>query len=675
MIEVFYDLFVVYCSSFFFGIGLYELIVPEALKSRSLFLLLPAGLGLLVISIVDAYLVYASLNVRLSLYVCAGVGTGTLILALLRNRGYSNGFLQRIRDLKSLSRYKVALFAVLLCAILAPTLKANIATTPYRIGIDQVGYAESAQFLVEGGTLERARANLLKGLQSNNLPLAEAKNIRSLNFGTYVDTEFLLKAMRWGFPGVVASLTELTGSAHAFKIEFTVLIFSYALLVGLAFHVLQRTFLLPPTIAFAGIVVLALNCNLLNVYYEGELAEIFILPYFLMMFALYSDARADRFTAPAVGKVQTILKPLLLLAFLTAGMFSAYNEAMLLFCALFYLVMLLDFCFYRRTSRQAMLMMMMGLGAGFLAVLPFSWHWFVYTVANLQGLARAGFWQPHWASLAEILGLLDMYRQIGYQLFERSIINEIASVTLSVGALAILCRFVLKNRHVDKALWIAPFIIVLVAYLKTHFIDGILNYPYMKVYTILLPLLVIPALAALYDYAQRKGPFVRYGQFLPLFTVTLTGILYIGQYLVQGHYVTRDMFSMYGYNGTRRFNEFAVVTQQQDIAEYMLSPLISMNWLNQSTVPTSIEPAVNKDVLIILSNTQLACRTCFVKRYHKQIVYKNPSYVFFNTGLTVAQFCPVDVRAYRIDATPKSWKNLPMNQCRSFGSLNLPYVQ
>ncbi len=676
MIEVLADLSLIYLFSFFSGIGLYEFIVPTIYKTRSLFLLLPAGLGILLTSIISAYLVYASLNINFSIYISLGIGACTLTAALLRSRGHMSDFYERLRDIGGISSVKIVLFVALLAVLLAPVLNAGMPTTPYRIGIDQVGYAESAQFLVEGGTLAKARANLLTGLQTHDLALAEAKNVRSLNFGTYVDTEFLLKAMRWGFPGVVASMTELTRSGHVFRIEFLLLILSYAVLIGLVVHTLRRHFMMPFSIAFAIAAALALNCNLLNVYYEGELSEIFILPYFLMIFIVFLDARVVRTTSKSLfPNLLADSQPILLLAFLTAGMFSAYNESMVLIFALLYLIVFLDFCFYRRTSQRAMLVMASGLGMGFVAILPVSWRWFVYTAANLQGLARAGFWQPHWASLAEILGLLNMYTQVGYQLLGRSIGNEVVSIGLSLVAVALMLRFILKAKDLDRSFWVAPFVLILAIYLKTHFIDGILNYPYMKVYTMLTPLLVVPAFAALYDYARQKGSFVKFVQYFALATVMSTGLIYIGQYLAQGHYVTRDMFSMYQYNGARRFDRYAIITPQQIIASYMLSPLISMNWLNQSTVPTYIAPAMSKKVIVVLSNDQLTCRICFIMRYGKQIVYSNPSYIFVDTGMTVARFCPVDAAAYKINADRRQWTGLPMNQCKDLTSLNLSYLQ
>ncbi|MHB8461380.1 MAG: hypothetical protein ACYDA1_01910, partial [Vulcanimicrobiaceae bacterium] len=441
--------------------------------------LLPMGLGLLLISMVDTYLIYASQDLRLALYICPIIGSCTLLAAVFQNRGYLAELGKMVGDLRSISLVRVLIFGALLAALLSPTLIAGFPTTPYRIGIDQVGYGETSQFLAEGGTLTKAKSNLLSQLQTKNYNLAKAQNIRSLNFETYVDSEFLLKALRWGFPGTIATLTELTGSTHVFNIEFLLLIFSCALLLALAYSVLRTTFSLPAIVALAIMAALALNCNFLNTYYEGQYAEIFTSPYIFLVFILFLEAR-EKNTARTTAR--SAVKPILLSGFLMAGIFSAYNEAVVIICALGYGIMLLDFFLYRKTSQRGMLVFIVGFLVGAILLLPISYKWLVYSSANLQGLARAGFWQPHWASPAEILGFLDMYRQTGYQIVSRSIPNEIVNIIISGLLVALFFRFFLRERNLDKSFWIAPVALVLLAYVKSHLVDGILNYPYMKVY-------------------------------------------------------------------------------------------------------------------------------------------------------------------------------------------------
>ena len=237
----------------------FSLLVPDYLKQRSLVLLLPPGLGLLQLAIVDGYLVATSSPSDRSIYISAGLGVGTLAAVLFRSRG------KLLADCASAFRSAVsvrgAIFLLLLGVVALPVIGAGLPTTPYRIGIDQVGYTETAQYLVEGGTLAKLRATLLTELQTADLQKAKAQNLKAMHFETYVDREFLLKAFRWGFPGAIASLTLLTHSGNALRVAFLVLVFSYALIMGLSLHVLRRVLMVPPAASFAIVAAIALNCN------------------------------------------------------------------------------------------------------------------------------------------------------------------------------------------------------------------------------------------------------------------------------------------------------------------------------------------------------------------------------------------------------------------------------
>ena len=119
-------------------------------------------------------------------------------------------------------------------------------------------------------------------------------------------------------------------------------------------------------------------------------------------------------------------------------------------------------------------------------------------------------------------------------------------------AVALGVRFIASRRAVDRSFWIAPLAIIAAAYYKMRILDDILNYPYMKIYTMLIPLVACIVLSELYWYAQSKGRFALWSQYLVTAAIALTGLAYVGQYMVQYHYVTRDMFALYQ-PGERRF--------------------------------------------------------------------------------------------------------------------------
>jgi len=700
MTEIVFDLLEIYIFSFLTGVGLYRLLAPSFLKQRSFGALLVPALGLLQLTIVSAYLIYLSAPIADSLYASAVVGALTLAVSILldpRPRQFdfaeaARQFLKRARQNWIASSLKTGLFLLLLGLVMAPVIHAGIATTPYRLGIDQVGYAETAQYLVEGGSLKKISAMLLKRLNVNDITKAKAQNLRALNFQTYVDSEFLLKASRWGFPGSVAALTLLTGSVHVYRIEFLLDILSYAFILGLAFRILRDFFSLPGTVSFAGMAALALNCNVLNVYYEGQLTQVFVLPYFIMGLVLYLQVRLSTRGTNKSLPISSLAKSAVLFMVIVALMFSAYNESVVLLIGFIAVTSVLDLFFFGRLHGRSLIYAGLGLAGGFIAVLPFSNQWLLYTFANLRALPTAGFWQAHWASFAEILGLLNMYQLphvpesagigVGYILVGRSFSNEAINLVLSVALLAILAAFLRAARNLDKNFWIAPFVVILGAYIELRFVDHILNYSYMKVYTMLTPLLVCVMVAAVYNLTQDKtalailggGKFgrslARYAQYAALLAVAVTGLLYIDQYVIQGGYVTTDMFSMYKYsNGSRRFDNVALLTprRQPSIADFMLVPLISMNLVNQNAGEKYIAPYLQARVAVIFRNDDLHCRQCLVRVFHQKIAYANNSYVVLNTGLQLKDICTKNAKRYTLDTLDidnrGDWPNLPSPQC------------
>ncbi len=714
MLAITLDLSLIYLYSFLTGIGLHRMLTPGFLKRPSFALVFVPCLGLAQLTIVCAYLIFFSAPIVDSLFVSGAIGALTFVFSALRGKPMSNSISDQIRvfftaNFRSWGPNiaKIGFFVLLLGIVMSPVIRAGIPTTPYRIGIDQVGYAETAQYLLEGGTLKKIKATLLSQLNTTDIAKAKNQNLRVFRFETYVDSEFLLKAFRWGFPGAVAALTFLTGSSHAYRTAFLLVIFSYALMLALSFRILRDYFRVPTIAAFAAMVAVALNCNLLNVYYEGQLTQVFMLPLFTIMLVLLLQARSFP-TAKGDFRVvpRGLLKSLFLFMLLVACTFSTYNEAMVLIIGFVVVTVILDLIFYRKFAKLPLIFAGLGLAGGFIAVFPFSKQWFVYTIANLHGLSAAGFWQPHWASFAEILGLLNMYSNPGYALVPRTLSNVIIDLTLSIFLVAVVAYFVRKIRDIDSVFWISPLAIILVAYLKMHFIDQILNYPYMKIYTMLTPLVACFAFAALYNLGESKNAvaiknhvtknrrqiwdnqqaaaarhFVtKYAMFLAVVTVAATGLLYINQYLGQSGYVTSDMFSMYTYaDGARKFSDVALVTAHRvpSIADYMLVPLISMNLVNEGR-EKYIAPYLHLPVVVIMRSGNLRCRACFIRLFRKRIVYQNDLYIFLNSGKELRKICSTKADQYTLsslDFNNKSdWPGLPQQCNLEFGLTYLSYA-
>lgn len=654
MVEIARDIFTIYAFTFATGWGLYDLTVPDFLKRRYLALILPAGLGLLQLSIVSGYTIYEASPIIRALPIALVIGASTLLIALIRwiQRQKSLSWGRRFGSILGSMRPRsfaigtilAAVFIASMTSVLTPILRANMATTPYRIGIDQVGYAESAQFLVEGGTTVTARHRLLLELRTDDFKKAKAQSAKDNHQETYIDTEFLLKADRWGYPGTLAALTILTGAKHVFKIEFLMLIVNFALLLALVYYTARSILRLPSIYAFATMLAIAFNCNLLNVYYEGQLAEVFALPFFILIFILFIVTRSSPQSLADIEKFD-LVRASALLAFLIANLFSAFNEALVLVFATVFGSLTLDILFHRRTNLIALSVLTFGFGAGFLIVFPFSNHWLSYTIANLSGLSRAGFWQPHWASFAEMIGLFDIYQTPGSSPQVRDASNAIANTVASVVAMFLILRLMLRERDIDRSFWLAIPALVLAEYVKSHYIDDILNYPYMKLYTMFVPLLGCLAMAGLYSFTRSQVFVLRLAPFVACMAIVVTGSHYIIRYDDQSGYVTRDMFSLYTFDGKRRFDRFALVTNHADIQQYMFAPLLDMHWADEKGDQKLMGPDLQRPVAVSVRQGDVPCRQCLARFFAGRIVYEDPTFLVIDTGMILKDLCSSDVAA------------------------------
>lgn len=652
----------IYVFALFCGLGLNALLIPAPLRRGALFLLLSPVLGLLLLAIIDGYLIAASKNLANSLTYCmvAGVATSFIwfVLDIRKHKGQGNlplyvrNVLKRITRHAQLERRQI-LPCLLLCAatsaVLTPVLHAGFPTTPFRNGIDQVGYAETAQYLREGGTLRSARREILAALHTSDQRKAKAHNILALSFNAYVDTEFLLKAMRWSFPGVLASLTLVTDSQHVYQVEFLALFLSYALAVLLVYRILRDQFTLGVWPATCWAAAFALNANILNIVFEGQLAETFAEPYLMLLFICMLQLReqATRDRSEFFRIVSTC-------GLLVGGLFFVYNEILVLLIAFFGLVVAIDILLRRRTSTLAL-----GAGSaaciiGFIIAVPISLQWVAYTFANLSGLSRAGFWQPHWASLAEILGVTNMYGGAPYLLLSRSLFNELINLVLSIGLAVLAFVFLRRRSNVDSPVWVAAPVLVLAIYLKTKYLDHILNYPYMKLYTLLIPMIMCLFGAAVYWTADssKNVMFKKSANALLLAAIYFSGVFYIVQYVSQGSYVTRDMLALYQYNGVRRFSQFAVETARYQplIKDFMLTPLVSLNWVNESDTPKYIAHHMRDQLVVIFWKDDLFFPGRAARSLKNQIVYENGSFLVVRAKKHLSDICPPAAAAFRLDS-------------------------
>jgi hypothetical protein len=104
-----------------------------------------------------------------------------------------------------------------------------------------------------------------------------------------------------------------------------------------------------------------------------------------------------------------------------------------------------------------------------------------------------------------------------------------------------------------------------------------------------------------------------------------TGLRYVKTYHTESEYVTRDMMSLKILNSSVDMNNYAVVTTKGRIAEYMLTPLFSFNWANQSQ-DKYLAPHLSKKVLMLVNKKDIRCPSCIIVDNRYDILYENGSF-------------------------------------------------
>ncbi|OGW12017.1 MAG: hypothetical protein A2W77_00760 [Nitrospinae bacterium RIFCSPLOWO2_12_39_16] len=645
MLEFIYVTVVAYLFLSFTGIGIYILLTPNFLRNPVIFPFLMPVCGLLQLSAISAYIISFNLHIIYSSYISVFAGIITLSLSLKYKKDL---ILNGIESLKQMS-LKYLLGSILVIAaliiVLSPTFEGNFLTTPYRIGIDQVGYTETAQFLFKDGTLRSAEIEIMNQLDTKDIVAAKKNNIYALKFNSYVDSEFLLKALRWGYSAILANLTYITGQDNVLRVAFIGLIFNYALIFALTYFFFFYFFEYSYIFSLLASLALLLNCNLLNIYYEGQSAQIFGMPVFLIMLLVFLWLRRDE---PRLKRLRFLdlffdkenLQQIFLVAFLTAGLLSIYNELIFTFIIFLVLVMFFDIILTRRVKLYSTILIVTSVGIGFLIVLPFSFKWLYFIIAHLKNVGIAGWWQPKWAFPTEILGISDIFAnnpKMGTDLQIRSKWDLLLNIILSELILTVVLVYISKAKDVDKSFWLsAPFFISLI-FIKNSYVEHIHNYQYMKAYTIFLPLIFVLVFASLSFCSRSKSRLIEYmvksARYMMILLIMASGLFYINKYKQERGYVTRDMFDLATLNQKVDINSYALITHRLRMDEYMLAPIIPLNWLNlnfSGNIP-NIKPHLNKQVAILLKKEDLKCSVCIVKKYSDFIAYENPSFIIIDT--------------------------------------------
>ncbi len=410
---------------------------------------------------------------------------------------------------------------------------------------------------------------------------------------------------------------------------------------------------------------------MLNIYYEGQSAQIFGLPVFLtiLLVLLYQRKNESlRISSLPPGQfLRENLRQVFFIAFLAAGLLSVYNELIFTLIVFLVFVGLLDIILIRRINLQSAILLAVSLALGFVMVSPLSYKWIHFIAAHLKNVAIAGWWQPKWAYPSEILGLFDIYLnnpKMGTNLLIRSIPDQLLNIMISELLVAVILVYITRAKDVDKAFWLAAPIFILLVFIKNHYIEQIHNYQYMKSYTIFLPLIFFLSFASLSFCTSAKSRFVsntiRICGYAVLALILMQGLLYINKYNHERGYVTNDMLSLAACDKQINLNDYALITRPLTMDEYMLTPIIPLNWLNLNFAGNTpfMEPHREKEAALLVNKRNLKSNDIVSKKYADTIVCQNTSYLIIDTKRKVRECYDQKTKKYNIDLFTKQFEDL-----------------
>jgi len=638
--RIVYDLGIIYLYLFFIGIGIYFLFTPEFLKKSPMFGYLPVGYGLLILSIINVYVISMDLDIIYSFGLSLIIGIAMLVLSLIYR---IDSMVMAAKALRQLNAEAIKTFfsvILLLLIVLSPILGSDIPTTPCRIDIDATGYATTAQFLLEGGTVKTAARDILFQVDTQNIDTALNLKDTALKFNSNVVADFLFIAGVKSVTGIISLFAFITQSDNVYKVQFLSLCISYMLIFGFVYYTTNHLLRLSDVTAFMLSIAIVLNNNLLNIYYEGMYAQFFYTPFlFFMLSGYYYLRQKNDMDGFSISKehVQTVI----FFAFIFAGIMSSHHIAGLVFIAFFLVTIILDIIFRKEIKHSAIISIAISIILGFLIIFPHSLHLVGHYLGKLKWIINvSGFWQPHWASPAEILGIFNLYTpeytQSAPRLLVRSELDFYCNVIVSIAIFLFILIYLVKKKDIDQSFWLAAPVFVFLIFIKAYYLDHANNYTYMKAYTILLPLLLILCYKAIDFQSNTATSILSYVassiKYVMLLVIILNGVLYIHQYSHQSKIVTSDMFKLYEYNKDNKniFDSYVLITNKGEMDEFMIVPLIPFHWLNQG-IYKNPKPHLDKKVALFVRKID-SIHESVINKYRDRIVYENASFVIIDTN-------------------------------------------
>ena len=480
----------------FLGFGAYVLVVSKrGIRPTTLFVLPPLfGCAGVVLALTHC-LSWRLAIPQASIAVLAAMGIPSLVAVVLARRELTRALRRSMRSLRWMVWVSTAILMGGL--LLWSASRDGRLNSPYRQGIDQVGYITTASVLMDGTTLDMIESRLLADTLARDRSGAMLRIGSAFDYTNQVSAVFLFGAVRWGFSLLLVFLTTVLRLPHVAIAVYPLLALSLSLLHGLVFVYCRRRFHaagFAPCLAIASSV--SLNANMLNVTFDGQLGQSFCLPFFFALWWQFTSGYSESAGVArpsSVRPVRMAWRSWVIAVLAAIVILPSYGEFIILIAILAVLSLPAD-AFLRIFRQQhgciAPYLFLVGTLAIALILLGgFGGKWLLnVALARFSDIQQAGWMQAYWANMLEILGFCDMYKS---QAMRRSH-NEIEfQVVASVILLPLVLGGLAMSRVAWSGPWAGPPIFVALVYCKTRLVEKIHNYQYMKSYTATGPLLFI----------------------------------------------------------------------------------------------------------------------------------------------------------------------------------------
>lgn len=514
--------------------------------------------------------------------------------------------------------------------VFLPGIRASF-LQPFRIGIDEVGYAVTADYLLRGGTREALQQEMVAQTAQPNLEYALNANVTALSFNASIAAEFLLKAHRIGYPTVLAGVGQAFGLDPVLNYQFALLAIPWLAAILVLCWFFADVLGWPRFLAKLAALGLVLNCNLLNVLFEGQHAQIAVLPLLALYFGLLLQHRTK---APGDW---TLALPI---AMASLGIFALYSDAYIALGAAGVLLVLWDVAVRDWNAARRSLTFGIAVGGGMVVLGPYFFEWVGFMMRHLSnvGSGHGGWWQPHWAAPAEIIGYTSMFTGPLGQPLPRDGWGATVQALVGAGVLAAIL-FTRGWRGAAGRFWFAPVIVCALVLVQLRWVKGFHNYGYFKTYTLLLVPLVafhwesLRQWSAGWRWACRPVGGLLLWQWLcgsaASFAV-IVGLLESVHFQRGASALPVTTPELRQIDWTNR----AVLTWPEGgIGVAMLSGVVPLNWLNISWADKKLAPHLDREVVILAFRENLPPTTAAERP--AEALYWGPDYVVLRTGLRV----------------------------------------